>query len=214
MAKEGLTTLIEVSPHPVLTAPAQETLEAAGVDLHAIAVLASLRRQDGGLERFIRSLAEAHAAGIDIDWSSLFATDAGQRVDLPTYAFQPRRYWLAPAGAGSGDAQALGQAAAEHPLLGAMVPLAGGQGTLFTGRLSLESQPWLADHVVLGSVLLPATAFLELALHAAAQADTPTIDDPTLAAPLVLEETTVVTLQVAVGGPDDDGRRRTMSRKL
>ena len=45
--------------------------------------------------------------------------------------------------------------------------LADGEGALFTGRLSLESHPWLADHAVMGTVLLPGTAFLELALHAA-----------------------------------------------
>jgi acyl transferase domain-containing protein len=53
-----------------------------------------------------------------------------------------------------------------HPLLGAAVELAGGQGLVFTGRLSGRDQPWLPDHAVAGTVLLPGTAFVEMALAA------------------------------------------------
>ena len=52
----------------------------------------------------------------------------------------------------------------DHPLLGAAVELADADGVLFTGRLSLHTHPWLADHVVRGRILLPGTAFVELAL--------------------------------------------------
>ena len=89
----------------------------------------------------------------------------------------------------------------EHPLLGAVVGLAGGGGSVFTGRLSLESHPWLADHAVSGVVLLPGTGFLELVLHAGGRVGCPVVRELTLEAPLVLGEGVGVQVQVVVGDP-------------
>ncbi len=204
LASDGIGALVETSPHPVLTAAAQQTAEAAGAEVTAIG---SLRREDGGLERFIASLAEAHVHGIAVDWSGLFGAPRPASVTLPTYAFQRRRYWLS-SGSGSRDASALGQTAAEHPLLDAVVSLAGSEGTVFTGVLSLERHPWLADHVVMGNVLLPASAFLECALHAAAYTGADLIEELTIVAPLLLDDEHRVPIQVAISDPDADGRWR------
>ncbi|MEU1949121.1 SDR family NAD(P)-dependent oxidoreductase, partial [Streptomyces sp. NPDC020125] len=86
----GHHTFIEISPHPVLTTGLRETLDDAGAD--GGLVLASLRRDDGGLVRFLSALAEAYAHGVEVDWLPLFP--GARRVDLPTYAFQRERYWL------------------------------------------------------------------------------------------------------------------------
>ncbi|MZG16469.1 hypothetical protein GTY44_23795, partial [Streptomyces sp. SID5914] len=75
-----------------------------------------------------------------------------------TYAFQHQRYWAETASV-SGDASGLGQQALEHPLLSAAVTLPDG-GVVLTGRLSTGVSPWLADHMVLGSVLLPGTGLV------------------------------------------------------
>ncbi|MGW0211604.1 type I polyketide synthase, partial [Streptomyces sp. NPDC003233] len=80
-------------------------------------------------------------------------------------------------------------------------------GLLFTGRLSLDTQPWLADHAVMGAVLLPGTAFVELAIRAGDQVGCDRLEELTLEAPLVLPERGAVQLQLVVGAPDDDGRR-------
>jgi acyl transferase domain-containing protein len=204
MAQAGIRTLIEIGPHPVLSAPALEILESVG-DPNAVATIGSLRCGEGGLDRFVSSLAEAHVRGVRIDWAPLLAE--AEHVPLPTYAFQHRRYWLTPK-AGAGDTHALGQAPADHPLLGARVPLADGQGAVWTGRLSLDSHPWLADHAVMGMVVVPGTAFVELALHAAAQTDAHVIEELTLSAPLVLEERSAVAVQVTVSGADEQGRHQ------
>jgi len=102
---------------------------------------------------------------------------------------------------------AAGLVAADHPLLGAAIDLAGGDGLILTGRLSLDDHPWLADHVVFDHVLLPATAFLELALAAARRAGLARVDELALWAPLPLPRAGAVQLQLTVGAADDAGRR-------
>jgi NAD(P)-dependent dehydrogenase (short-subunit alcohol dehydrogenase family) len=148
-----------------------------------------------------------HTAAIDIDWPALYAERDARPVDLPTYAFQRERYWLE-SSAGPGDLTAAGQSQAGHPLLGAMVRLAGGQeGWVFTGRLSLKSHPWIADHVVIDVVLLPGTAFVELALAAAQRVGAGELEELMLVAPLVFDDQTAVQLQVMVTEADESGRR-------
>ncbi|MGA5843297.1 type I polyketide synthase [Streptomyces pseudogriseolus] len=91
LAQSGHGAFLEMSPHPVLTVPVAETVEAAGADA---VVVGSLRRGEGGLDRLYVSLGEAWARGVAVDWTPAFAGLSPRRVDLPTYAFQHRRYWL------------------------------------------------------------------------------------------------------------------------
>nr|WP_223199115.1 type I polyketide synthase [Solihabitans fulvus] len=197
----GHTVFVEVSPHPVLTVGVQETIEAG--DAPAVAV-GSLRRDEGGLDRFLLSLGEAFTRGVPVRWDRLFT--GARRVDLPTYAFQRQRYWLDPV-ANAGDPAKLGLARAEHPLLDTSVPLVDADGHLFTARLSLATHPWLADHAVAGTVLLPGAAVVELVLRAAEETGCDRIDELTLDAPLLLPAQGAVQVQLAVGGRDSDGLR-------
>jgi acyl transferase domain-containing protein len=196
---------IEISTHPVLGGAIGQTLEDAGLE-ERVGVLGSLRRDEGGLDRFVYSLAEAWVLGAPVDWGVFFAGSEAKRVELPRYAFQRERYWLTPT-ASAGDAAGMGLGAAGHPLLGAAVRVAGGESWLFTGRLSLDRHPWLADHAVLDRALLPATAFLELVLAAGRVVGCEGVAELTLQAPLVLTPEGAVQLQVALGEPDGDGRR-------
>ena len=140
-----------------------------------------------------------------MDWAAVLP--AGQRVDLPTYAFQHQRFWPKPVLAPPGDAGSLGLNAMGHPLLGAAVELAGGDGYLLTGRVSVRSQPWLADHAVGGTILLPGTAFAEMAIAAGDAAGCGRIEELALEAPLALAADGAVQLQVTVGAPDERGCR-------
>ncbi|KAB8167952.1 SDR family NAD(P)-dependent oxidoreductase [Streptomyces sp. 3MP-14] len=156
-----------------------------------------LRRDRDEPATAVTALARLWAAGGTVNWQALYEGSGARAVDLPTYAFQRDHYWLDQPGT-AGDV---------HPLLGAVVDLAEGDGLVLTGRLSRRSHPWLVDHTVLDSVLLPGTAFLELAVWAGDQVGASTVEELTLQAPLILPEEGAVQLQVVVGGPDGSGRR-------
>ncbi|MFF5760875.1 type I polyketide synthase [Streptomyces longwoodensis] len=195
---------IEATAHPVLTMAVEETVGA--VEREAV-VVGTLRRDEGGIDRFRTSLAMAWVRGVGVDWVGMLGGRGARPVDLPTYAFQRERYWLEPAKRTSGDASLLGLEGAGHPLLGAALRLAGEDGVLLTGRLSREALPWLADHAVAGTVLLPGAAFVELALRAGDEAGCDLVEELTLEAPLLLPERGGVRLQLVLGAPDAQGRR-------
>ncbi|GAA2975966.1 hypothetical protein GCM10010519_08870 [Streptomyces lactacystinicus] len=200
----GHRVFIESSPQPALMYAIEDTAADAGAP--ETLVLDTLRRGAGGLRRLQLALAEAHVRGLRVDWERLFAGTGAQRVDLPTYAFQRRRYWLDALPADR-DQAATGQSAADHPLLGAEVELPDDAGTLFTGRLSSATHPWLADHAVAGAVILPGAALVELAAHAGRRLGCALVEELTLAAPLLLPDDQAVQLRVRVGAEDGTGRR-------
>ncbi|MFC8848502.1 SDR family NAD(P)-dependent oxidoreductase [Micromonospora sp. NPDC057141] len=200
----GVTTFLEVGPDATLTAMAADTPADRPVQL-----VAALRRDQPDATALVTALARLHVTGTPVDWAVWFTHTGGslRTVDLPTYAFQRQRYWL-DAGPAGADASGLGVRNAEHPLLTAELVSAADDTRLYGGRLSVRTQPWLADHVVWGSVVVPGTALVELALHAGAQAACDTLEELTLAAPLVLPEQGARAVQLSLAAPDEHGRRR------
>ncbi len=162
------------------------------------------RRAAAEPEALAAALAAAHANGAPLEWGRYFAGTGARQVPLPTYPFQRRRYWLQAAAAG-GDPASVGLARLEHPLLGAKLEDPAGEGFSLSGRISLQTHPWLRDHAVAGTVLLPGTAFLELALLAAREAGEAGVAELTLQAPLVLPEQGALALRVAVSAPGERG---------
>ncbi|MFC5855008.1 SDR family NAD(P)-dependent oxidoreductase, partial [Streptomyces chlorus] len=196
---QGVTTFLELGPDGVLSAMAQESVSEGAVTVPA------LRKDRAEGSTVLAALAQLHVRGVPTEWTTLFT--GARRVDVPTYAFQRQWFWPAGPLGGSGDVRAAGLESAEHPLLGATVELAGIEGALVTGRLSVQAQPWLADHAVMGQVLLPGTALLELAIRAGDEVGCDRVEELTLGAPLVLPEHGAIQVQVAVGTPDESGRR-------
>ncbi|MEV5127230.1 type I polyketide synthase [Streptomyces decoyicus] len=234
LADHGVTRFLEIGPDGTLTAMAQGCLDSdADADADAGHVLIpTLRGHDRGeISAVLSAAGRAFAHGTTINWQTFFPTTAtaaestaSTPVDLPTYAFQHQRYWPRFTGPPAGDLGSAGLMSAQHPLLGAAVSLAGsadgaadgfdsaygsaeGGAVVFTGRVSVVAQPWLAEHCVSGSVLLPGTAFLELAVRAGDQVGCGTVEELTMQAPLVLPERGAVQLQVAAGAADETGRR-------
>ncbi|MCX4530010.1 type I polyketide synthase, partial [Streptomyces sp. NBC_01551] len=199
----GAATYLELGPEAVLSALAQDCLTRDGAAF--LPVLRAERPEEATLGS---ALAQAHLRGIAVDWDAYYTGTGARRADLPTYPFQRQRYWLeAPAHALSGDVASAGLGPTAHPLLGAAVDLPDSDGFLFTGRLSLRTHFWLADHRVAGTVLLPGAALVELAVRAGDHAGCGRLDELTLEAPLVLTETGGTQLRLAVAEPDAQGRR-------
>ncbi|GHC75303.1 hypothetical protein GCM10010349_54470 [Streptomyces flavofungini] len=204
LTAQGVTSLLELGPDSVLTAMAHDTITAPAAQA---GLIAAVRKDRAEPDTFLTALAHLHVRGAEVDWAPLYApVETRRRVELPTYAFQGRRYWPRAAARGAGDVSATGLVSAEHPLLGAAVPLVESGGHLLTGRLSVATHPWLADHAVGGRVLLPGTAFVELAVRAGDEVGCGVLEELTLAAPLVLSERGAVQVQVSVGAAADDGR--------
>ncbi|MEU8976251.1 SDR family NAD(P)-dependent oxidoreductase, partial [Streptomyces monashensis] len=196
----GVGVFVELGPDAVLTAMGQQSAEGA-------VFVPTLRRGRPEAREAAAALAHLNALGTGPDWSAV--CPGARRVDLPTYAFERRHFWLTPQepepDTGGTDAAGLGLVAAGHPLLGAVLSLPDG-GAVLTGRLSAGGS-WLADHVVLGSVLLPGTAFVELAVRAGDEVGCGRLEELMMEAPLVVPHDGSVALQVVVGGADASGGR-------
>ncbi|MYR59404.1 acyltransferase domain-containing protein, partial [Streptomyces sp. SID625] len=195
---EGVTVFVEVGPDAVLTAMAGASLSS-----DASAAVALLRAGHPEVTTLTAGLARAHTAGAPLDLASLHPGTG--HIDLPTYPFQRSRHWLAPSTAG-GEQAAAGVTVLGHPLLGGAVEQATG-GVTFVGELSLATHPWLADHAIRGTVVLPATAYIEMALYAADFTGGAEVEELTLTQPLALEPGDSVRVQLTVGAADAAGRR-------
>ncbi|MHA7651631.1 type I polyketide synthase [Mycobacterium sp. ML4] len=203
--EHGYRVFIESSPHPALIAGIEGT--AGDCDIEPV-VVPTLGRDDGGPQRFLASAATAFTAGVPVSWRGVL--DGAGFVELPTYAFDRRRFWLSGDGVGA-DASGLGLAASDHPLLRAVVELPDSGGVVLTGRLSPSAQGWLADHAVSGTVVFPGTGFVELAIRAGDEVGCSVVDELTLRSPLLIPASGSVAVQVIVGAAAEETGQRGVS---
>nr|Q03132.3 RecName: Full=6-deoxyerythronolide-B synthase EryA2, modules 3 and 4; Short=DEBS 2; AltName: Full=6-deoxyerythronolide B synthase II; AltName: Full=Erythronolide synthase; AltName: Full=ORF B [Saccharopolyspora erythraea]AAA26494.1 eryA ORF2 encoding modules 3 & 4 for 6-deoxyerythronolide B formation6-deoxyerythronolide B formation; putative [Saccharopolyspora erythraea] len=199
LVEQGFDTFVEVSPHPVLLMAVEETAEHAGAEVTCVP---TLRREQSGPHEFLRNLLRAHVHGVGADLRPAVA--GGRPAELPTYPFEHQRFWPRPHR--PADVSALGVRGAEHPLLLAAVDVPGHGGAVFTGRLSTDEQPWLAEHVVGGRTLVPGSVLVDLALAAGEDVGLPVLEELVLQRPLVLAGAGAL-LRMSVGAPDESGRR-------
>nr|ALI94179.1 AslA [Streptomyces sp. XZQH4] len=199
----GHTFFVESSAHPVLVQPVSEIVDQ--VDTEAV-VGGSLRRDDGGPRRLLTSMAELFVRGVPVDWTGVLPTSAvAARVDLPTYAFDHQHYWLRPTRVV--DAVALGQAAGDHPLIGAIVGRPDSGGFMTTSRWSVDAHPWLGDHTVGDVVVVPSAVLVELAIRFGDEVGSPVVEGLTVERPVLLPLRGGRAVQMTVGEADEEGRR-------
>ncbi|MEU9273184.1 type I polyketide synthase, partial [Streptomyces sp. NPDC048251] len=179
---QKVSTFVELGPDGVLSAMVAQDC------------VPSLRRDLAEDRALLTALGQLHSRGVDVDWEKVFAGTGARRVDLPTYAFQRQRFWL-----NSNVPVADPAFAVEHPLLDSVISVPDTGGVVATGRLSLAAQPWLADHAVSGTVLLPGTALVELAVRAGDEVGAGSLRELIIEAPLVIPDRGAVRIQVSVG---------------
>ncbi|MEX2981083.1 type I polyketide synthase [Streptomyces sp. C36] len=198
---ERVTACVELGPDAQLTAAAMGGV--AG-ERGGVVCTATARAGAPEAQAVLAALGRLHVHGLPVDWRRVYADSGARRVDLPTYPFQRQHYWLE-------DTEAPAPAGKDHPLLtGTTTTVPGTERLLCTGHLSTAAQPWLRDHVIAGQVLVPATAFAEMVIHAGDACGLEVIEDFALLAPLPLPPSGSgdgVQVQVVLGEPDVSGRR-------
>ncbi|MFG1955294.1 SDR family NAD(P)-dependent oxidoreductase [Micromonospora sp. NPDC048830] len=197
LREQGVKRFLEVGPGGALSAMVLDCVgdldatDDTGDPTLAVPLLRTGRdEQDSARE----AVARLFAGGVDVDWAALVGGDVPP-VELPTYPFEHRRYWLTPSA---------------RPLVGEPVETldaSGDAGLTLTGELSIAAQPWLAQHRVGGAVVVPGALLAELAARAGDHAGCPEVAELLLQAPLVLPETGVVETRVVVAGVDGDPTR-------
>src|SRR5882757_7925893 len=198
----GATHFIEVGPGSGLTGSIEQSLAPAEA-----VVVPTLGKNRPEVAAVLGASGQLFTTGVPVDWPAVFAGSGGRRVELPTYAFQRRRFWETPGADGTADAAGLGLGGTKHALLGAVVHRPDFDGVALTGRLSLADQPWLADHAIGGAVLFPGAGFVELVIRAGDEVGCAVIEELVLAAPLVMHPGMAVQVQVVVGLADESGHR-------
>ncbi|WP_433754965.1 SDR family NAD(P)-dependent oxidoreductase [Nocardia sp. CA-135398] len=195
----GVRRFVEIGPDAVLSAMTRQCL-AEIPDVEATStVVAVARRAADEPTQFVSALAQAHVAGMGVDLRPLSAGRGAQRVSLPSYAFQHRRYWLQPVEAAAGDSGG-------HPILTGVTELADTDEWLFTGRFSLRTHPWIADHMAYGVVVVPGVLLLEFLLAAGRGIGCEVVEEVMVQAPIRPGADTV-DVQVLVQSADESGRR-------
>ncbi|WP_344840323.1 type I polyketide synthase, partial [Actinocorallia longicatena] len=207
-AAAGARRYVVLGPDGGLTNLITQCLDTPDTEAERYVTTPILRRSAPEAASLLTALAAMHTAGARVRWDGL--PTGGRLADVPTYPFQHERFWL-PEPPGRGDVTGAGLDAVEHPMLGAMVTLPESDGVVLTGRLSLRTHPWLADHQVAGRVLLPASGFVELAVQAGDQVGCAGIRELTLHELLVLPRSGAVDLRVVVSGTEADADTRSLA---
>ncbi|MBZ0285294.1 MAG: type I polyketide synthase [Anaerolineae bacterium] len=192
---QGYSIFLEVGPNPTLLGMGRNCVP----DDYGV-WLPSLRKSKDDWGQLLNSLGGCFVNGLPVDWASYYQGYQGHKIALPNYPFERRKYWIGSemlrrAGSASVAAGAL------HPLLGGKLRTAS-KDTIFETRLDTASIPFLADHGVRGDVVVPATAYIEMALAAGAtllNTSSLAIDDLIIREALILPEGGKA-VQTIVGG--------------
>jgi acyl transferase domain-containing protein/acyl carrier protein len=177
LLEAGCDTFLEVSPNPVLAVPIRQTSMHSG---RPAVILPSLARHED--ERFVllESLGALYASGYPVDWDGLFP-GGGRFLPPPAYAWHRERYWFEEEGQrgavrrvlqnGWGAVSGISDRRSSHPLLAQHCQSADDPGTHFwEAEIDTERYPYLKDHRMQGTALVPMALYVEMALAASIEA--------------------------------------------
>jgi acyl transferase domain-containing protein/acyl carrier protein len=202
---QGCRVFLEIGPHPTLLGMAARCLpEGAGE------WLPSLRRGRGDWPQMLESLTALYGRGQRIDWQGFDKPYVRRKVPLPNYPFRRERHWIA-APIPVPPTQRRIPANAEpyhHPMLGRRLHSPLIDQVLFETDISIDSWPWIRDHVVFGTVVFPGAGYLEMALAAGRTVLGPDVAIAAIAieSPMFFEGHAARRIQVAVSPPDAENR--------
>ncbi|MER5432233.1 type I polyketide synthase [Streptomyces sp. NPDC002588] len=194
LVAQGVARCVEIGPDAVLSGMASGVVPWVPV----------LRKRLAEPVALLTALGKLHVEGVAVDWPAWLA-GAGRRIQLPTYAFQSKRYWVD--GTARDREAHLRAGGLDHGILREVVESPDSDRLVVTGRLARHAQRWLADHAVGGTVLFPGAGFVDLAVTAGRLADCPALAELTVQAPLVVPEQSDVHLQVVLDPADAAGDR-------
>lgn len=196
LQEEGVSAFLEVGPSAVLSP-------------HVPGAVATSSQ----VNTLLGALGQLWTVGVQVNWQAVFEGSGACLVDLPVYAFQRRRYWLNPPKPRAGQHGLPDAGAMEHGVLLSATSIPETGKILCSGYLSTKRQPWLRDHVIGGQVIVPASAFTELALRASRECtetlEMMMLEELAFVAPLALSLTEDEEFQVhvLVGEPQENGKR-------
>lgn len=194
VAALGCSVLMEIGPQPVLTGAAVQVWPE---HLAAPRAIVSLRKGVSDRRQIADALAAAYVGGLRPDFNALHHDSRG-RLELPTYPFQRRRFWPKTTGVTIDGPAASG-------ILGSAKDLASGD-SVYTSRLSVKSQPWLSDHVIYGTVVVPGATYAAMAL--AAVGAPARVKDVFFYEPIILPEKSSREVQLTLHPLANDGESK------
>jgi len=201
LEEQGVTTYLEIGPQPVLT----------GMGAYCVSNsedcqwLASIQSDQHETQTVLESLAGLYEAGINPDWTGFYKDRTRQKVPLPTYAFQRKRYWI------ESKRNQTGGKATGHPFLGSELEIAGQK--VYEQELSLKDYPYLADHQVMGEIMVPGAALAELVQgFIQLQEENYQLGELLIAQPLILPKEGGVRLQLVTEQTEDGYEFKIHSR--
>lgn len=157
------TLFIEASPHPVLT---NAVLECAQHFKAEILSVPSLVRDKPEHTTLFKNLGDLYTGGYEMPWEQFYKTDKVPRITLPNYPFQRDRYEIED----KSSELSRTNAKSKYPLLGEPIRLADSDHFFFwETQVSLDLFPYMKDHQVNDTVVLPGVTYLEMVLEATSE---------------------------------------------
>ena len=184
---------LEIGPHPVLLG-----MGAQYITGDKCVWLPSLRRSHDDWEQILKTLGRLYVDGSSIDWESFYKYRPHRRVPLPTYPFQRERYWSE---LPNKQRRIWYGYESNHPLLGQKIRSPKSDDIIMQTELDLDVVTYIKSHRIFDNVILPATAYLEMAQAVAGEIykDRPCcIEEFNIHEPLIIEAKERPTVQVIV----------------